>query len=210
MAEPDRRTPPVGPVPQRGKGGGGWKGGGDAFTPQPVPPTHSQPSLDSLPQAQAGPRSAPRLCRHYSSQGGGNGQPRGWRCVEGCGSRRRAPHPCPPRAAGRGRRPSSCRASAPGGDWAARLWSLAFQDSPPPQRSGRAAGGRGREIRSHNIGLRPSPPQTFRRGWGSRGQFGGLEKIAGADRTVRGTPPNPEPRPPWPVRASGRWGCGRH
>ena len=59
MAEPDRRTPPVGPVPQRGKGGGGWKGGGDAFTPNPSP-THSQPSLGSLPQAQARPCSALR------------------------------------------------------------------------------------------------------------------------------------------------------
>lgn len=186
--------------PSAGRAAGG-EGGRGCVHPSTRPP-NTLPAFSRFltPGPGRTPQRAPRLCRHYSSQGGGNGQPRGWRCVEGCGSRRRAPHPCPPRAAGRGRRPSSCRASAPGGDWAARLWSLTFQDSPPPQRSGRAAGGRGREIRSHNIGLRPSPPQTYRRGWGSRGQFGGLEKIAGADRTVRGTPRtlSPVPRPASP------------
>lgn len=153
-------------------------------------PTHSQPSLGSLPQSQAGPRSALRGSAGTTPPWAAEtGSPGGWTCVEGCGVPAARPPPLPTPSGGLRTAPQQLQGERSSGDWAARLRSLAFQDSPPPQRSGRAAGGRGREIRSHNIGLRPSPPQTFRRGWGSRGQFGGLEKIAGVDRIVRGTPP---------------------
>lgn len=101
------------------------------------------------------------------------------------------PYPSPPRAAGRERRFRGCRAGAPVRGWAARLGSGAWLSRTTRLPSGAVgrAGGRGREIRSHNIGLSPSPPQTFRRGWGSRGQFGGLgERILAADPTAQGTP----------------------
>lgn len=56
-----------------------------------------------------------------------------------------------------------------------------------PASQAERAGGHGGEIRSHNIGLGPSPPQTFHRGWGSWGQLRGLERIPAADPTAQGT-----------------------
>ncbi|XP_047302834.1 collagen alpha-1(I) chain-like [Homo sapiens] len=82
-----------------------------------------------------------------------------------------------------------CRASAPAGDGAARLGPGAWLSGTTrlPSGMGGRAGGRGREIRSHNIGLPPSPPQTFHRGWERRGQSRSLARIPAADRTARGT-----------------------
>lgn len=183
VAEPGLRTPPVGPVTQRGKGGGG--GAGDAFTTTPVP--QHTPSPPSAPYPRPGPDPAarskalpPQLLPGAASEVG---------VCRGV----RAPGGAPPtlahpeRRAGDGAPAAAGLALQPGterrgsGAWLSRTARL-------PSGAGARPGGRGREIRSHNIGLRPSPPQTFRRGWGSQGQFGGLEKIPAADRTARGTP----------------------
>lgn len=86
-------------------------------------------------------------------------------------------------------RGAPCRASAPAGDSAARLGPGAWLSGTTrlPSGTGGRAGGRGREIRSHNIGLAPSPPQTFHRGWERRGQSRSLARIPATDRTARGT-----------------------
>lgn len=112
----------------------------------------------------------------------------------------RGPGGAPPTLAHRERRgangasAAAGRALPPGTGRSGSGRELGFPGQPasPAER----AGGRGREIRSHNIGLSPSPPQTFRRGWGSRGQFGDPETILATDPTARGTPATLSPALP--------------
>lgn len=138
-------------------------GGRGAAFPGAVPLTHPQLPLYQLPYAGVrirwqAPRIGPRTvtqppalskARDTDSQG-----------MEGCRTRI-APHTCTPGASDRGSRRSS---AGPGGR--APRSGLVLSASPPPQQNGRA-GGRTREIRSHNIGHGPSPPRTFRRGGGT-------------------------------------------
>lgn len=157
---------------------------------------HPRPGADAAARSENRPAQwcpHPQLLPGSVSRGSRLGG--GWRSA---GPRQSAPNPRPPeaRVARRALPRLQGERSCQGLCGPARVGSLAFQDNPPPQRSSGRAGGRGREIRSHNIGLSPSPPQTFRRGWRSRGQSGGLERILAADPTARGTPASLGPAPP--------------
>lgn len=193
--EPGRRTPPVGPVSQH------WKGRG-LGTRSPLPPPSPQhtPSPRSAPYPRLGPdptarseNRPARRCPHPQLLSGRGSRSSRWGGVRAGGARGPGgapPYPSPPRAAGREQRFRGCRAGAPVRGWAARLGSGAWLSRITRLPSGEVGrvGGRGREIRSHNIGLSPSPPQTFRRGWGSRGQFGGLGEDPGLRPDSTGDP----------------------
>lgn len=131
-----------------------------------------------------------------SSRSKGHGQPRGWRGA-GPGF---APHTCTP---GRGLRRSR---EGPGGGALAR--GLVLSASPPPEQNGRA-GGRAREIRSHNIGHGPSPPLTFRRGGGNPSSSRAWQRFGPRAGQPKGPPLPLALSVPPGSRCSGQWSC-RH
>lgn len=151
------RTPPIGSGAGRGLGGGTRGRLADKFAPA-LPLTHPQTSLWPLLPAPVAPRSAllgtcwPRAATPPPQLSGRwkPGQPD--MVLEGAGLRH-----CAPRLV----RPHGCRAESSGPE----PGFLA-----PAGKAGREA--RGRQIRPHNPGPSPSPPQTFRGGEGKRRSSG--------------------------------------
>lgn len=180
------------------------RGGGLGLpSPGQSPLTHPRFPLCQLPKAGVKTRwRAPRICLRSgdptpsSSQGKEHGQPGGWRGA-GPGF---APHTCTP---GGGSRRSR---AGPGGRALAR--GLVLSASPPPEQNGRA-GGRAREIRSHNIGYGPSPPLTFRRGGGNRSSSQAWQRFGPRAGQPKGLPLSLAPSSPSGSRRSGQWSC-RH
>lgn len=134
--------------------GAGRAGGWGYAHPQSSAPS-PQPSLSPLFQARDGPRGAlpgsahPTVPPTPALPKAGKPAAPGWG-LEACGAGRCAPHPCPPRAAGRERR-SNPRLRGPA--WAG---SLAFQDTPPPQSGGRGtAAGKSDPTTSASVQARP-------------------------------------------------------
>lgn len=93
-----------------------------------------------------------------------------------------APHTCT-----HGRESRRSRAG-PGGRALER--GLVLSASPPLEQNGRA-GGRAREIRSHNIGYGPSPPLTFRRGGGNGSSLQAWQRFGPRAGQPKGLPAAP-------------------
>lgn len=167
VPETGLRTPPVGPGPRAGRAGG-WGHAHPAGSPTPQPPSVPYPRLGRTPRRA-------RVCPHQGSRGG---------LEVGAGARGPGggPHPCPPRTAADGRAVQRGQG---------RLSSGAGFPGHPASRAERAEG-HGGEIRSHNIGLGPSPPQTFHRGWGSGGSSGARRGSRPRTRLHEG--PSSQPR----------------
>lgn len=129
------------------------RGSGDTLTPSRRPPHPSPPSapysrLRTDPAARSQDLPTQRAPTPGPSQGGETSSPGVG--LEACGAGQCAPHPCPPRAAGRERR-SNPRLRGPA--WAG---SLAFQDTPPPESGGRgAAAGKSDPTTSASVQARP-------------------------------------------------------
>lgn len=172
-------TPPVGPVPQRGKGGRP----GMRSPPEPVPQHTPSPPSAPYPGPNRTPRRTPMLCSHSgapapsSSQSGGNGQPCG-AGVEGCRIPASRPRPLPTPSGGpwmapprlQGERSSLSRtARLPSGAERAGGWGAAAGKSDPTT----SASVQARPKLSVGGGKAGGSSGTWRRSRPRTGQHGG-------------------------------------
>ena len=189
VAEPGLRTPPVGPVTQRGKGGGGQE------MRSPTPPSPNTPPALPRPLTPGPgrtPRRAPRLCRHSSSPE----QPRRWRCVEGCGLPAARPPPLSTPSGGPRTAPPRLQGerSSRGLGGAAQEPGFPGQPASPAERArGRgAAAGKSDPTTSASVQARPK----LSVGGGGAGGSSGAWRRSRPRTGLHEGPPLPEPRCP--------------
>lgn len=154
-------------------------------------PTHSQPSLGSLPQAQAGPRSALRGSAGTTPPWAAEtGSPGGWRCVEGCGVPAARPPPTlahPERRAADGAPAAAGRALQRGLGGAAPEPGFPGQPASPAERARGRGPRQGNPISQHRPPSKPAP--NFPSGVGEPGAVRGPGKDRGRGPDSTRDPP---------------------